>query len=286
MQEHGVAGQGSQTECPPQTTTYYLTVVYPNNTSETLAITINVAPAPVDAPVINLFSVTPPQIKPGQCVNIQWDVQGSVKQVTITRGSTILWGGAPVRGTLQDCPPGAGTAGYTLQATGPGGQSTAQQYVNITAPPTAVPPTAVPPTSVPPTAVPPTAVPPTAVPPTAAPQPPAIVGKNWLLLTYNNGQGALVSPIAGTQITALFGADGKVTGTDSCNTYNAPYTVSGNSLTVGAPVQTGMACPEDVARQAQTYIAALQQSQSYDVSGSQLNITGSGGQKLLQYVAQ
>jgi heat shock protein HslJ len=286
MQEHGVAGQGSQTECPPQTTTYYLTVVYPDNTSETLAITINVAPAPVDAPVISLFSVTPPQIKPGQCVSIQWDVQGSVKQVTLTRGSTTLWGGAPVRGTLQDCPPGTGTVGYTLQATGQGGQSTAQQYVNIAAPPTAVPPTAVPPTAVPPTAVPPTPVPPTAVPPTSVPQPPAIVGKNWLLMVYNNGQGALVSPLAGTQITALFGADGKVTGTDSCNTYTAPYTVSSNSLTVGAPVQTGMACPEDVAQQAQTYIAALQQSQSYDVSGNQLNIAGSGGQKLLQYVAQ
>jgi ABC-type amino acid transport substrate-binding protein/heat shock protein HslJ len=291
MQDHGVAGTGSQTECPPQTTTYYLTVVYPDNTSQTQAITVNVAPAPVNAPVITLFSVTPPQIKPGQCVNIQWDVQGSVKQVTLTRGSTTLWGGAPVRGTLQDCPPGAGTVGYTLQATGQGGQSTAQQYVNITAPPTAapptaVPPTAVPPTAVPPTAVPPTAVPPTAVPPTAVPQPPAIVGKNWLLTTYNNGQGALVSPIAGTQITALFGADGKVTGTDSCNTYTAPYTVSGKSLTVGAPVQTGMACPEDVMLQAQSYIAALQLSQSYEVSGNQLNIFGSGSQKLLQYVAQ
>jgi ABC-type amino acid transport substrate-binding protein/heat shock protein HslJ len=283
MQDHGVAGQGSQTVCPTVTTTYYLTVVYTNGTSQTQGITIYVAPAPVDAPVINLFSVTPPQIKPGQCVNIQWDVQGSVKQVTLARGSTTLWGGAPVRGTLQDCPPGAGTVGYTLQATGPGGQSTAQQNINITAPPTAVPPTAAPPTAVPPTAVPPTAAPPTA---TSAPQPPAIVGKNWLLLTYNNGQGGLVSPIAGTQITALFGADGMVTGTDSCNNYTAPYTVSGDNLQIGAAMQTGMACPEDVTLQAQTYIAALQQSQSYQVSGNQLNITGSGGQKLLQYVAQ
>jgi polar amino acid transport system substrate-binding protein len=293
MQDHGVAGQGSQTECPPVTTTYYLTVVYTNGTSQTQGITIYVAPAPVDAPVISLFSVTPPQIKPGQCVNIQWDVQGSVEQVVITRGGATLWNGAPVRGALQDCPPGAGTVGYTLQATGQGGQSTSQQYVNITAPPTALPPTALPPTAVPPTPVPPTPVPPTAVPPTAAPptatsapQPPAIVGRNWLLLTYNNGQDALVSPITGTQITALFGSDGKVTGTDGCNNYTAPYTVSGNNLQVGAPAQTGMACPEDVTLQAQAYMAALQFSQSYEVSGNQLNITGNGGQKLLQYVAQ
>jgi ABC-type amino acid transport substrate-binding protein/heat shock protein HslJ len=278
MEDHGVAGQGSQTVCPTLTTTYYLTVVKPDNTTETQGITINVAPPPVDAPVINLFSVTPPQIQPAQCVNLQWDVKGSVKQITLARSSTSLWNGAPVSGTLQDCPPGTGSIGYTLQATGPGGQSTAQQYVNVITPPTAVPPTAVPPTALPPTAVPPTA--------TSAPQPPAIVDKNWLLTAYNNGQGGLVSPITGTQITALFGADGKVTGTDSCNTYTAPYTVSGKSLTVGAPVLTSMACPEDVALQAQTYIAALQLSQSYQVSGNQLNITGSGGQKLLQYVGQ
>ena len=148
---------------------------------------------------------------------------------------------------------------------GPAARAVAQQYVNVAAPPTAVPPTAVPPTKVPPTAVPPTAVPPTAVPPTAVPPTavpptavpptavpptavpptavpvPLIVGKTWMLLTYNNGQGALVSPIAGTQITALFGTDGKVTGTDSCNNYTAPYTVTGINLQVGAPVLTGMA---------------------------------------------
>jgi ABC-type amino acid transport substrate-binding protein/heat shock protein HslJ/uncharacterized protein affecting Mg2+/Co2+ transport len=299
MTDHGVAGQGSQTVCPTVTTTYYLTVVYTNNTSETQGITIYVAPAPVDAPVINLFSATPPQIQPGQCVNLQWAVQGSVKQITLSRGSTSLWNGAPVSGTLQDCPPGTGNVGYTLVATGPGGQSTAQQYVNVFAPqPTAtpVPPTAVPPTatSAPPTA---TTAPPTATtapatatsaPPTAttAPQPPPIVGKNWLLTAYNNGQGGLVSPIAGTSITALFGADDRVSGSDGCNNYNAPYTVSGKSLTVGPPAPTQMACPEDISQQGQTYLTLLQQSQSYDVSGNQLTIFGSGNQKLLQYVQQ
>jgi polar amino acid transport system substrate-binding protein len=286
MQEHGVAGQGSQKECPPQTTTYYLTVVYPNGASQTQSITINVAPAPVDAPAINLFSVTPSQIPPGQCISVQWDVRGSVQQITITRASTTLWSGAPVAGTLQDCPPGAGTIGYTLIATGQGGQSSAQQYVNVVVPPTAVPPTAVPPTAVPPTPVPPTPAPPTDVPPTAVPQPPAIVGKNWVLTTYNNGQGGMVSPIAGTTITALFGTDGKVTGSDGCNTYNAPYTASATTVTVGLPATTGMACPEDVAAQGRTYMAELQQSQTYQVSGNQMTIFAASGQKLLEYVAQ
>jgi len=131
-----------------------------------------------------------------------------------------------------------------------------------------------------------TPVPPTAVPPTAVPQPPAIVGKNWLVTTYNNGQGALVSPIAGTQMTALFGSDGKVTGTDSCNNYTASYTADATSLQVGPPTTTGMACEDAVAQQAGMYITALQQSQSYQVSGNQLTIFGDGDQRLLQYVSQ
>ena len=176
MTKYGVAGQGSSVQCPTQTTTYNLTVIYNNGTSETRSITIYVTPAPVGAPVINLFTVTPSQIQPGQCVNVQWDVAGSVTQIVLTRGGTTLWADAPVRGTMQDCPPGTGSVTYTLVATGPGGQSQGQQYVNIVAPPTAVPPTAVPPTAVPPTAVPPTAVPPTAVPPTACRPPRATDG--------------------------------------------------------------------------------------------------------------
>ncbi len=95
-----------------------------------------------------------------------------------------------------------------------------------------------------------------------------------------------MSPIAGTTMTALFGGDGKVTGNDSCNTFNAPYSATASTLTVGLPVTTGMACPEDVASQGQAYLAALQQSATYQVSGSQLTIFAASGQKLLQYAAQ
>jgi heat shock protein HslJ len=153
--------------------------------------------------------------------------------------------------------------------------------LNIVAPPTAVPPTPVPPTATP---VPPTAAPPTLAPPTAVPAPP-IVGMNWNLLYYNNGQQAMVTPLAGTQITALFGSNGQVTGSDGCNTYNAPYNLNGSNLQVGAPLQTGAACTEEVMTQAQAYLALLQRSYRYEAAGSQLTIFDSTGTKLLQYIA-
>ena len=295
MTQYGVAGQGSSVQCPTQTTTYNLTVIYPNGASETRSITIYVTPAQVGAPVINLFTVTPPQIQPGQCVNVQWDVAGSVTQIVAHAWEHHPLGqrtraehdaGLPARHRQRHlhvggdgsrrAEPGSAVRQHRGAAHG---SPTDRRAAHGSAA------DAVPPTAVPPTAVPPTAVPPTAVPPTAVPVPP-IVGKNWSLLTYNNGQQALVSPIAGTQITALFGSDGKVTGTDSCNNYTSPYTVNGSNLQVGAPVLTSMACPEDVMTQAQTYLAALQLSYRYEVSGNQLTIFDSIGTKLLQYAAQ
>ncbi len=104
--QHGVAGQGSQTECPPQTTTYFLQVVFTNGTTQTQAIMITVLPG--SAPVIALFTVTPAQIQPGQCVNVQWDVQGQVQLITIARGHADLgwcanpWAGARLSSRKRD----------------------------------------------------------------------------------------------------------------------------------------------------------------------------------------
>ena len=155
-QNYGVAGQGSSVQCPTQTTTYDLRVVYPNNSVQISQITINVTQT--TAPQIAYFNVNPMQIGAGQCVNIQWDVQGATNKVVITRGGTAIWDNAPTRGNMDDCPPGSGTVPYVLTATGPGGTSKQQRDVNVAAnPPTAQPPTATP-----------------VVPPTPAPQPPVI----------------------------------------------------------------------------------------------------------------
>ena len=137
--DHGVAGEGSQKECPPVTTTYYLRVVRQDNKVDLRQITINVE-ASADAPFIKRFTVDPPnQITVGQCVNLQWNVEGQVSKVTITANNNVLWDGAPNKGSYQDCPPAAGTTGYGLQATGPGGTSQAQQNINVVDPATATP---------------------------------------------------------------------------------------------------------------------------------------------------
>ncbi len=80
-QDHGVPGVGQSVQYPPNTMNYYLRVINPDNsvTVKTRTITVN---QPVGAPVINQFSVDPPAVTVGQCVNILWQVSGQVSQVT------------------------------------------------------------------------------------------------------------------------------------------------------------------------------------------------------------
>jgi polar amino acid transport system substrate-binding protein len=145
-QDHGVAGQGSQRECPPVNTTYDLRVVKRDNTVDIQKITIYVE-ASTEAPNISRFTVDPAnQITLGQCVTVRWTVEGSLDKVTLSFGGNALWEGAPAKGNTQHCPQAAGSTNYSLEATAPGGAtSRAQHNINIVEAATATPaPTAAP----------------------------------------------------------------------------------------------------------------------------------------------
>lgn len=358
-----VTPQGSRVECPPVTTTYQLKVDKSDGSSEIREITIYVDPN-IGAPVITLFSADPSQINAGQCVNIRWQVEGSVSNVNVLRENEPLWNGAPTSGTYQDCPPGSGTIAYRVEAAGPGGSNQRQQYVTVLAPTTA--PTAVPPT---PTLPGPTPVP-TEVPPiihsfTVSPgeitagesvriswsigggaesalmkrngvivadnigfngtvtdnlDEPGLVtyrlevkgsasqdtfqeaqvnvlpavepglplqGTNWLLSSYFDGVGAMRAVIEGSEVTAVFGADNKLSGKAGCNTYNGDYTASGTSLSIGAVTATNIACgdPPGIMEQEQTYINLLSTAATYTTTSDSLEIRNSQGQLILVYEA-
>jgi hypothetical protein len=121
-QNYGVPGVSSQQQCPQQTTTYYLRVQFNDGSVQQPSIVITVNPASGGGPVITQFNVNPSQITAGQCVSVQWVVQGQVSRVAILSNGTVRWDGAPASGNWQDCPQAPGTVQYTIQAFGPDGQ--------------------------------------------------------------------------------------------------------------------------------------------------------------------
>ncbi len=144
-QNNQVSPQGARVACPATTTTYFLRVLNPNGTVEERQIAITVRPN-VNAPTIAQFVASPSQVTTGQCVTLQWDVQGQVNRVTISNQFRVIWDNAPSRGNTQDCTGGQPTTiEYRIQANGPGGTSQALDHVNVVNPATATPvPTAPP----------------------------------------------------------------------------------------------------------------------------------------------
>jgi heat shock protein HslJ len=109
--------------------------------------------------------------------------------------------------------------------------------------------------------------------------PAALPGSSWQVVNYNNGKQAVISLITGSEISLNFGTDGQVSGHSGCNTYSGGYEANGNALKVGPLGSTRMACdnPAGVMEQEQQYLAALQNSATYEIAGDTLTIRDSGG---------
>ena len=144
-QNNPVAAQATRQVCPPTTLTYFLRVQRLDGNVEERQIAITVRPN-VNAPTIAQFVAAPPQLTVGQCVQLQWDVQGSVQRVTLSNQYRVIWDNAPSRGTTQDCTGAPVVIEYKLVATGPGGSSQALEYVTVVSPATATPVPTAPPT--------------------------------------------------------------------------------------------------------------------------------------------
>ena len=315
-----------------------------------------VTPTPgAAAPVIYRFLVDTNRIYVGECVNLQWQVQGSVNLIRLLRNNGELWNGAPLSGSFRDCPPGAGQMTYTLEASGPGGTTRAQQVVSVIQPTATVPPAT--PTTISPPVINQFSVTPAQIQAGAcvtiswstgggtsrvrllrngaavldnAPfngnesdcpnqagtvfyrleaynaagqatyqdanvnvtQPPPtnpLLGTMWLLLSYNNGQGGLVTPLVGTTISLNFMSDTALSGSAGCNNYQSSYNVSGSQISIGGIVGGQVFCgsPEGIMEQEQQYLSLLASAATFQLSGSGANATldlyNASGQRILSY---
>lgn len=112
---------------------------------------------------------------------------------------------------------------------------------------------------------------------------PAPITGTWNLFSYNNGKGGIETTIIGSVTTAVFGSDGKLSGSGGCNQYSATYTTSGQSITITQPSSTKMACENNLMQQETQYLSLLPTAAKYETSGSDLTLFNSVGTKILIY---
>ncbi|WP_292364425.1 MULTISPECIES: META domain-containing protein [unclassified Methanoculleus] len=118
-------------------------------------------------------------------------------------------------------------------------------------------------------------------------EPAALAGTSWTLASLAGEDGALISVLDGTTVTAAFGIDGNVGGSAGCNHYSADYTADGASLTIEPAVRTEMYCidPPGIMEQENRYLNLLTSVAGYRIDGDRLDLLDKAGKTLLSYSA-
>ena len=101
-----------------------------------------------------------------------------------------------------------------------------------------------------------------------------IVG-SWKVTGYNNGAEAVVSLVAGSEITAVFGEDLTLTGDAGVNSYRTSYTTSPGSggvteISIAPPAATLKAGPPELMEQEQRFLRALESAATFTIQAGTL----------------
>jgi len=113
-----------------------------------------------------------------------------------------------------------------------------------------------------------------------------LVGTTWTLESFHTAD-AVSSVLAGTTITAVFGADGSVSGSAGCNRYFASYNVTGTSLSISSVGSTKMACSAPgVMQQEGTYLTLISQAKTVTIKGDRLGLADAKGAAILSFAKE
>ena len=90
----------------------------------------------------------------------------------------------------------------------------------------------------------------------------------------------------GSEITANFSEDGRLSGSGGCNNYNASYEATEETISIGVIASTEMACMdlEGVMDQEVLYLAALQNAAVYTIRDDRLEIRDQDGAGVAYYI--
>ncbi|MEA2035057.1 MAG: META domain-containing protein [Euryarchaeota archaeon] len=122
-------------------------------------------------------------------------------------------------------------------------------------------------------------------------QPPAqkpLAGTKWVLNSYNDGNEAIVSVIAGTEINLTFNEEGGISGSAGCNSYFSSYETDGDTLSFGLIGSTKMFCnePNGIMEQEGTYLKLLESAAGCRIEGDHLTIQDSSDKTILTFIAE
>jgi heat shock protein HslJ len=108
----------------------------------------------------------------------------------------------------------------------------------------------------------------------------------WVVTGLADQTGGLTTPIDGSELTAVFGIDGTLTGSAGCNRFSGSYTTTQDGgIVIGPLAATLKLCADDLDGQEQAYLAALGASVGYTVARDTLTLTDAAGATTVTFEA-
>jgi heat shock protein HslJ/uncharacterized protein YraI len=112
-----------------------------------------------------------------------------------------------------------------------------------------------------------------------------LTGGRWVLASYSTPAGGFQNALPGTQVTARFGADGSLSGSGGCNSYNGGFTGFDRALRIHQLAASQALCdsPPGVMDQEATFLSLMRQANSFAISAGQLEVFDAGGNRILVF---
>ena len=97
---------------------------------------------------------------------------------------------------------------------------------------------------------------------------------------------ALTPPIAGSEVTITFAADGGVSGTTGCNRFHGQFTLDGDELALAPLATTRMMGAPELMEQEMAFLSALAAIARAEVVGGRLRLTDLDGATVVDALAR
>jgi len=108
---------------------------------------------------------------------------------------------------------------------------------------------------------------------------------SWEIIGYLMASGAgFSSTVVDSTPTAVFNADGSMSGTTGCNSFRGRYTTDDFNVTIGPMLATRMACPPDRAEQEAGILKALESATTFALTPGTATLLNAAGQLVISLV--
>ena len=108
---------------------------------------------------------------------------------------------------------------------------------------------------------------------------PDLTANIWNATGVNNGRGGVTSVLQGSEITAEFSVEGRVSGSSGCNAYSGGYELEGKSIVFTPISGTRKMCaePPGIMEQELNFLQALEKSGVYSIREGRLELRDAAG---------